>query len=231
MLNCASVNAWWLGVLGVVALGCAPTIRHETRSIVSASSHPRTDCTPVLKWRPAYRDGAVEVSVWDRELCTSGGFSTRTVQEDHVEYPQPVVLGLEVLAMGAGIALIAEGLGCEHTGEEYSCFGAGLTAATGLVIAIPAATATTVDLFDFGSGSRQYAQHTRLPERTWWGHARPRPGVPVRLELDDGDTVRASTDAQGKARLPVIATPDGKSEFAYGVLYVGAAKKRVRFRR
>ncbi len=227
LLRPRSTNAWWLGVLGVVALGCAPVIHQESSQLVRTDEQPQMDC----RWQPrsdaARRGDVIEVRAWDQELCTRRGFEERTVRVDYTEYPHPMVLAFELMVAAAGTYVIAHDSSC----EESPCLSDGVQELTGAAIAVPAAIAITVDLFDFGAETREHRQYTPLPIRVTPRASRPRSGVPVRLELDDGDTVRASTDARGKARLPVVAAPDGEGEFIYGVLHVGAAKKRVRFRR
>ena len=217
-----------LAVLVLVAVGCAPTLQSQSSRLVSVEREPTQSCEWRYGFSAARRGDVIEVVALEQRECTSGEREKRTLEVTTEEYPDPVVLTLEATIAAAGVWVMAQPDECEN--RDVGCMYSGLDNFAGFLVAVPATIATAVDLFDFGSSTRTQVEYTRTQGATTQSDARARAGLPVRLVLQDGDTVRAITDARGRARLPIVVGMEPSGEYVEGELCVATQCRRVRFR-
>ncbi|MEZ4221369.1 MAG: hypothetical protein R3B13_10630 [Polyangiaceae bacterium] len=183
----------WFALCFLLATACAPTQRTQTRTVLSVERRPLEDCREDhFAQATAVKTGVlVEVAV--RRSCQRGMTTTRLVQTEIRERPDMFVWWLEFGGTPGWLALAA-------LADDD-----GSTALVAIPIALGSFIASMVDLGDFSHRVTEgpevettALQLTREPL-----HAAA--DLPVVLALPDGRTLRATTNARGRAFLELPA--------------------------
>jgi len=215
----------------VLALGCAPMQRNETRTVLAAGSQPHESCRWIPRLGAVRQDGGIGVFVAEQLICRNSQVERRRVRVDSRTKPNETIFLLEATATAVGGILLVNALACEsEPDQDFECMGPAIGGVIGASILVPAGIATAVDVFDFGSDTKDSTEITEVDIRRTIRETRPMAGVPIELSLSGGDTLRSTSDTNGRAWLS-LSVEMGEQETIQGVLRAGKLKRSMRWSR
>jgi hypothetical protein len=215
-------------ILLLALSACAPVRRSETRTPqdVRARTVERCSWVPASQVRRA-PEGVV-VSAEEIEKCTTHVLEARSFRVKRVRHPDWAVLAVEggLMLVGVGIFLVGAGQGTEDLGVR----GAELEAA-GVLVAVPAGIATAVDAASYHEETDHETETSDTQGLTREKARRPVAGVAVSLVFDDGQSIDARSDGDGKAVLAIPVERWGSSDAIEARLRIGSNERRIRLSR
>ena len=171
------------------ALSCAPTLRTETRTVLSTKRRPLNDCRKRTFARATAVRNGVLIVVAEQSTCRRGTLVAQQVRTDVHEHPSYVMWTAE---FGVGMFWL-------YLMSQADDLGSGLVAAMFTPFGIGGLVGFVVDIGDFNDETSIERETEVKQLRVEREPVKPAQNLPISLELSDRRTAKGTTNSRGRA--------------------------------